>query len=97
MLLSVSTFSLVIKINISIKILCLFLLNYNGDYVFEQEKFFKNLEKGYVSLMESTYNLKMTSNKRQPVYINNVFSNTYPYVFEGDTISDMQEVPMFFS
>ena len=58
------------------------LLLYNNYYEFEQDKFFKDLVKGNVSIFETTYNLKVTSNKRDTLYNNNVFTATAPYNYD---------------
>ena len=44
-----------------------------------QDKWFKNVMAGEISILETAYQLKVTSNKRKPVFINNVFSNTVPF------------------
>ena len=58
------------------------LLQYNHYYDFEQDKFYKDLAKGSVSIIETTYNLKVTSNKRDALYNNNVFTATAPYNYD---------------
>ena len=37
---------------------------------------------GNISIQEVAYQLKVTTNKRKPVYINNIFSNTVPYHYD---------------
>ena len=49
---------------------------------FTQEKWYKSITKGTITTSDVAYTLKVTSNKRQSVYINNVFSNTKPYFYE---------------
>ena len=58
------------------------LLQHNSYYDFEQDKFYKDLAKGSVSILETTYNLKVTSNKRLTLYKNNVFTATAPYNYD---------------
>ena len=60
------------------------LLKHNSSYTFEQTKFFKNIATGSVRLAEMTYNLKITASKRQPVYINDTYTTTFPYIFTDD-------------
>ena len=58
------------------------LLQHNNYYDFEQDKFYKDLAKGRVSILETTYNLKVTSNKRATLYKNNVFTATAPFNYD---------------
>ena len=46
---------------------------------FTQSKWFKKVIAGEISVQDVAYTLKVTSNKRNPVYIDNVFENTKPY------------------
>jgi hypothetical protein len=46
---------------------------------FNQEKWFKNLLEGEISINNQIYTLKQTSNKREHIYLENVFSSTKPY------------------
>jgi hypothetical protein len=52
---------------------------------FTQEKWFKHITKGEISFNDIIYTLKVTSNKRQHVYIDNVFSNTKPLNYDDLT------------
>ena len=49
---------------------------------FTQEKWFKKVIEGEITVNEVAYTLKVTSNKRKPVYVNNVFENTKPYNYD---------------
>ena len=46
---------------------------------FSQEKWFKKVIEGDITISEVAYNLKITSNKRKAVYVSNVFDNTEPF------------------
>ena len=46
---------------------------------FSQEKWFKKVLEGDITVNEVAYTLKSTSNKRRSIYIENIFSNTKPY------------------
>jgi hypothetical protein len=50
--------------------------------IFTQEKGYKDLYKGNISLSDMIYTLKATSNKRHHVYENDIFNNTKPYNYE---------------
>jgi hypothetical protein len=43
---------------------------------FSQQKWYKKFIEGEISVIEQAYTLKVTSNKRSPIYNENVFSNT---------------------
>jgi Leucine-rich repeat (LRR) protein len=45
-----------------------------------QNKWVRNLDKGYIEIKESLYTLKVTSNKRKLIYCNNKFINTIPFI-----------------
>ena len=49
---------------------------------FTQEKWFKKVIEGEITVNEVAYTLKVTSNKRKSVYVNNVFENTKPYNYD---------------
>lgn len=49
---------------------------------FNQTKWFKKVITGEITVSEIAYTLKVTSNKRQAVYVDNVFSNTKPFNFD---------------
>jgi len=49
---------------------------------FTQEKWFKKVIEGQITVAEVAYTLKVTSNKREAVYIDNVFTNTNPFNYD---------------
>ena len=51
-----------------------------------QEKWFKKMFEGSITINDVAYNLKTTSNKRQTIYVNDVFEYTKPYNY-NDIIS----------
>jgi len=60
---------------------------------FTQEKWFKSITKGTITVSDVAYTLKATSNKRQAVYIDGVYENTTPYFYDqievkNDAIND---------
>lgn len=46
---------------------------------FSHEKWFKSIIEGKITTKDVAYNLKITSNKREAIYINNIFEGTKPY------------------
>jgi len=46
---------------------------------FTQDKWFKSLTTGTISVKDVAYNLKITSNKRESIYENGIFEATMPY------------------
>ena len=58
------------------------LLVQDSSKEFSQEKWFKKCIEGEITVSEVAYTLKVTSNKRQAIYINNVFENTKPYNYD---------------
>jgi hypothetical protein len=50
-----------------------------------QSKWFRNLEKGHISVLEQIYTLKVTDNNRQLIYnSNNKLIGTKPFVLNFD-------------
>jgi hypothetical protein len=49
---------------------------------FIQEKWFKKVIEGEISIKEVAYTLKVTTNKRAPIYVDNIYSNTMPYNYD---------------
>jgi len=49
-----------------------------------QTKWFKNLSKGHISILEQIYTLKVTDNKRKLIYENNKLVRTVPYIIDSD-------------
>ena len=62
------------------------LLHKDSSLQFNQEKWFKKVFEGEISVNEIAYTLKATSNKRSPIYINQdgveIFNSTEPYNYE---------------
>lgn len=50
--------------------------------VYNQEKWYKKILEGSISVTDVAYTLKATSNKRQPVYIDGVYEATTPYFYD---------------
>ena len=46
-----------------------------------QDKMYKNINEGNISIQEIAYTLKTTSNKRGPIYVNGIFNGTKPYYY----------------
>lgn len=47
-----------------------------------QEKWVKNIFKGDINTLEVAYLLKVTNNKRKPLYtVGSLFTNTEPYYY----------------
>jgi DNA polymerase type B, organellar and viral len=49
---------------------------------FTQSKWFKKVIEGEITVEDVAYTLKVTSNKRAPMYVNNVFENTKPFYYD---------------
>jgi DNA polymerase type B, organellar and viral len=49
---------------------------------YNQEKWFKKVIEGDLIVQDIAYTLKVTSNKRNPIYIDNVYENTKPYNYD---------------
>jgi len=58
------------------------LLVLDSKLEFTQEKWFKKIMEGDITVAEVAYTLKVTSNKRVPIYVDNVFSNTKPFNYD---------------
>lgn len=50
---------------------------------FNQEKWFKNMLQGEISIENQIYTLKQTSNKRESIYVENIFNSTKPYKYNN--------------
>lgn len=46
---------------------------------FTQEKWYKSITEGTITVSDVAYTLKVTSNKRQAVYIDGIYESTTPY------------------
>ena len=58
------------------------LLYINTSKEFTQEKWFKMVFQGKITPSDVAYTLKITSNKRQTIYVNNIFDNTKPFFYD---------------
>ena len=54
---------------------------------FTQDKWYKKIIEGQITIAEVAYTLKATSNKRNSVYIDNIYSNTKPYKYDEININ----------
>ena len=60
------------------------LLIEDSSRVFTQEKWIKNYQEGKITFKDIAYTLKITSNKRSPVYVEGVYTNTKPLHYEDN-------------
>jgi hypothetical protein len=58
------------------------LLIKNSSLEFNQSKWYKKIIEGEITVNEIAYTLKSTSNKRSQIYVDNIFSNTKPYIYD---------------
>jgi hypothetical protein len=58
------------------------LLRFDESRVFTQEKWIKDYQEGNISVKDVAYTLKITSNKRSTVYVNNIFNSTKPLNYD---------------
>jgi hypothetical protein len=58
------------------------LLVLDNSRVFNQQKWYKNLVKGSINITDVLYKLKVTSNKRNAIYVHGIFNNTKPLNYE---------------
>ena len=58
------------------------LLNKDATKLFIQEKSYKQLFKSNISVLDTAYTLKVTSNKRQHIYKNGIFDSTKPFNYD---------------
>ena len=65
------------------------LLNKNSAIEIGQEKWFKNIKKGSISIKDQIYTLSTTENKRQPIYENGILVATKPFVLNEDEEEDV--------
>ena len=49
---------------------------------FTQEKWFRKTIEGTISISDVAYTLKVTSNKREAIYIDGIFEATKPYYYD---------------
>ena len=58
----------------------------NSNLNINHEKWVKNISDGNINIKNESYNLKITSNKRQLIFNSeNIFIDTKPYVIEDDS------------
>jgi hypothetical protein len=70
-----------VSANIHINDLELLLIQ-DSSRVFNQDKWYKSLIKGEINITDVLYNLKVTSNKRNTIYVDNIFTNTEPLHYD---------------
>jgi hypothetical protein len=58
------------------------LLIVDSSRAYNQEKWYKHILEGTITVSDVAYTLKATSNKRQSVYINGVYEATTPYFYD---------------
>ena len=58
------------------------LLNKDSSKLFTQSKEYKSLFKSNITVLETAYTLKATSNKRQLIYKNGIFDSTKPFKYD---------------
>jgi hypothetical protein len=49
---------------------------------FTQEKWYKSITKGTITVSDIAYTLKVTSNKRHAVYVDGIYEKTVPYYYD---------------
>ena len=57
------------------------LLIQNTHKDFTQEKWHKSITKGTITVSDIAYTLKVTANKRKPLYVDGYYENTTPYFY----------------
>jgi hypothetical protein len=55
------------------------LLVKDSSKVFTQDKWYKKVIEGQITVSDIAYTLKVTSNKRSPIYVDGIFQDTQPY------------------
>lgn len=58
------------------------LLSLDSMKEFTQEKWFKSVTAGTINVTDVAYSLKVTNNKRQGIYVDNLFVDTIPYNYD---------------
>jgi len=58
------------------------LLSYDSSKEFNQSKWYKKVLLGEITVSDIAYTLKVTSNKRSPIYIDGIYSNTEPFIYD---------------
>lgn len=57
------------------------LLIQDSSKAFTQDKWFKAIASGTIDIKDVAYTLKVTNNKREGIYIDNIFEDTKPYSY----------------
>jgi DNA polymerase type B, organellar and viral len=57
------------------------LLIQDSQREFTQEKWYKNVMAGTITVTDIAYTLKVTSNKRQSIYVDGIYESTTPYFY----------------
>ena len=58
------------------------LLQQDSTRELTQQKWFKKVLEGSITVSDVAYTLKATSNKRQPIYVDGIFTDTAPYLYD---------------
>jgi hypothetical protein len=58
------------------------LLIKDSHKIFNQQKWHKSLTKGEIGIHDVLYNLKVTSNKREAIYVDGIYNNTEPLHYD---------------
>jgi DNA polymerase type B, organellar and viral len=61
------------------------LMHKDSSREFNQEKWLKKVIEGNICVKDIVYTLKVTSNKRKSIYVNNIFENTEPFHYDEIT------------
>lgn len=59
------------------------LLQQDSSREFNQQKWFKKILEGSITVSDVAYTLKATSNKRLPIYVDGIFTDTAPYLYDN--------------
>jgi hypothetical protein len=59
-----------------------YLLVKDSTREFTQEKWFKKVIEGDITISDVAYTLKVTSNKREVIYVDGIFHDTRPYNYD---------------
>jgi hypothetical protein len=57
------------------------LLNQDSSRELNQEKWFRSIKEGTITISDIAYTLKATANKRLPVFIDGVYEKTVPFYY----------------
>jgi hypothetical protein len=59
------------------------LLQQDSSRELTQQKWFKKVLEGSITVSDVAYTLKATSNKRLPIYVDGIFTDTAPYLYDN--------------